>query len=152
MMHSKLENSFCSNLVAILIKRTNNYKRNKKVVFNEVILPALAMITGVLIANVRYNYRSPPETLSPEMYPANQNIFYNAEPVDTLNSNVPTSQLIQKFPMYESMFKTQETNGARNATEMYDFSDLVYQYGQQYCGVEPYQYGSFEIYQANNET
>ena len=56
LMHSKLDNSFCSNLVAILIKRANNYKRNKKVMFNEVILPALAIITGVLIANVRYNY------------------------------------------------------------------------------------------------
>ena len=56
LMHSKLDNSFCSNLVAIFIKRVNNYKRNKKVVFNEVILPALAIISGVLIANVRYNY------------------------------------------------------------------------------------------------
>ena len=91
LMHSKLDNSFCSNLVAILIKRANNYKRNKKVMFNEVLLPALAMITGVLIANVRYNYQSPAETLSPEMFPPNQNIFYNAEPVDTLNSNVQTS-------------------------------------------------------------
>ena len=56
LMHSKLDNSFCSNLVAILIKRVNNYKRNKKVMFNEVILPALAIITGVLLANIRYNY------------------------------------------------------------------------------------------------
>ena len=56
LMHSKLDNSFCSNLVAILIKRVNNHKRNKKVMFNEVILPALAIITGVLLANIRYNY------------------------------------------------------------------------------------------------
>ena len=56
LMHSKLDNSFCSNLGAILIKRANNYKRNKKVMFNEVILPALAIVAGVLIANVRYMY------------------------------------------------------------------------------------------------
>ena len=56
LMHSKLDNSFCSNLAAILIKRSNNYKRNKKVMFNEVILPALAMVSGVLIANIRYMY------------------------------------------------------------------------------------------------
>ena len=65
LMHSKLDNSFCSNLIAILIKRTNNYKRNKKVIFNEVLLPALAMVAGVLLANVRYTNRSPVETLEP---------------------------------------------------------------------------------------
>ena len=69
LMHSKLDNSFCSNLVAILIKRTNNYKRNKKVIFNEVILPALAMVTGVLIANIKGTVRSLPEILGPHMYP-----------------------------------------------------------------------------------
>ena len=46
-----------------------NYSRNKKVVFNEVILPALAMIFGVYIANLNYTYRSPEETLSPSLYP-----------------------------------------------------------------------------------
>ena len=52
LMHSKLDNSFCSNFAAIFIKRFNNYRRNKKVMFNEVILPALAIVPGVLIANI----------------------------------------------------------------------------------------------------
>ena len=65
MMHSKLDNSFCSNLIAILVKRTNNYKRNKKVLFNEVLLPAIAMVFGVFLANIRYTYRSPAELLEP---------------------------------------------------------------------------------------
>ena len=69
LMHSKLDNSFCSNLVAILIKRTNNYKRNKKVIFNEVILPALMMVVGVFIANIKGTVRSEPEVLDSRMYP-----------------------------------------------------------------------------------
>ena len=59
LMHSRLDNSFCSNLIAILVKRTKNYGRNKKVLFNEVMLPAIAMVVGILIANIRYTYRSP---------------------------------------------------------------------------------------------
>ena len=151
-MNSKLDNSFCSNLAAILIKRTNNYKRNKKVMFNEIILPALAIITGVLIANVRYFYQSPAETISPEMYPPNQKILFNSEAVDAANSNIAPSQLIENFPMYQSMFTTYDTDGAIGAEEMYEFSNLVYKFGQEKCGREPYQYGSFEIYQANSET
>ena len=48
--------------------------------------------------------------------------------------------------MYQSMFTAYESDGAIGAEEMYEFSDLVFEFGQEYCGREPYQYGSFEIY------
>ena len=86
------------------------------------------------------------------MYPPNQKILFNSEAVDAANSNIAPSQLIENFPMYRSMFTTYDTDGAIGAEEMYEFSDLVYKFGQEKCGREPYQYGSFEIYQANSET
>ena len=52
--HSKLNNSFCSNLFAILGKRINFYKRNKRIAFSEVVFPAIIMVVGVLIASIRY--------------------------------------------------------------------------------------------------
>ena len=138
LMYSKLDNSFCSNFAAIFIKRFHNYRRNRKVMFNEVILPALAMVTGVLIANINYHYQSPPETISPEMYPPNQKFLFNSEAVDATNSNIPPSQIIEQFPMYESMFTAYETNAAKGSPEMYEFSNQVYRFGLQNCGVEPF--------------
>ena len=81
-MYSTLDNSFCSNLIAILIKRIHNYRRNKKVIFNEVIIPAMSMVVGIIIANLSFTVRSPAETLDPRMYPANQPVLYNSVPID----------------------------------------------------------------------
>ena len=57
------------------------------------------------------------------MYPANQKFLFNSEAVDAAHSNIPPSQIIEQFPMYESMFTTYETNAAKGSSEMYDFSD-----------------------------
>ena len=149
-MHSKLDNSFCSNLIAILVKRTKNYGRNKKVLFNEVMLPAIAMVVGVLIANIRYTYRSPAETLSPDMYPEDQKILFNAEPIDKENSNLQIQQFMENLPG-SGYFNPVETDGAEQE-EFYAHGDVVYNFGLENCGVEPYQYGAYEIYQANNVT
>ena len=43
----ELDNSFLSNLKAVLYKRFNGYKRNKKAIFNEVVVTALFMIAGI---------------------------------------------------------------------------------------------------------
>ena len=47
-----------------------------------------------------------------------------------MNSNIAPSQLIEQFPMYETMFTTYETDAAKGSPEMYDFSDYVYKFGQ----------------------
>jgi glucan phosphorylase len=46
----ELDRSFCNNLFAVVKKRLHNYKRNRKAVFNEMILPALIMVAGFILA------------------------------------------------------------------------------------------------------
>ena len=146
LMHSQLDNSFCSNLIAILIKRFNNYKRNKKVIFNEVFLPAIAIVVGVYIANLQFMVRSPRETLSPSMYPLPQKILFNSEPIDKENSNVSPMTMIENLPDFEASFLPYETDDALGNSKFFSYSNLVYDFGRENCGQEPYHYGSYEIY------
>jgi hypothetical protein len=48
----EIDGSFYNNLKAILYKRFSNYKRNKKAIFNESILPALLMILGIGLTRI----------------------------------------------------------------------------------------------------
>jgi hypothetical protein len=54
----ELDESFFNGLTAILFKRVCNYKRNKKAIFNEVILPAIIMVGGFALSLYTPTFRS----------------------------------------------------------------------------------------------
>lgn len=54
-----LDESFLSNLKAVFFKRINNYKRNKRALLSEVIIPSAMMMIGVSLARLTYTTRSP---------------------------------------------------------------------------------------------
>ena len=56
---TELDESFLSNLNAVLYKRACNYKRNKKAIVTEVVLPALIMFIGVYLSRLSYLEQSP---------------------------------------------------------------------------------------------
>jgi len=45
-----LDDSFFNNLSAVIYRRFSNYRRNKKAIFNEAIIPAIIMVFGVTIS------------------------------------------------------------------------------------------------------
>jgi hypothetical protein len=47
-----LDESFLNNLLGIVYQRFSNYRRNKKAIFNEAILPAIIMVVGVSVATI----------------------------------------------------------------------------------------------------
>ena len=47
-----LDESFLNNLLAVLYKRFASYRRNRKALFNEAIIPALVMIVGIALSRV----------------------------------------------------------------------------------------------------
>jgi len=110
------------------------------------------MIFGVYIANLNYTYRSPIETLHPTLYPDGMKLLYNSRPVDSDSSNVQTSWLIDNLPSDGYNWSPLMTDETLNEEEFYSFSDAVYEYGLASVGKMPYQYGAYEIYQANTET
>ena len=46
----ELDESFSNNLAAVVYRRFSNYRRNKKAIFNEAIIPAIIMVFGVSIS------------------------------------------------------------------------------------------------------
>lgn len=54
-----LDESFLNNIQAVLYKRYSNYKRNKKAIFNETVIPAVLMIIGIFVSRIITNKQSP---------------------------------------------------------------------------------------------
>jgi len=48
----EIDTSFFNNLVAVLLQRFNNYKRNKYAIFNDAILPAILLTLGVGLSQI----------------------------------------------------------------------------------------------------
>jgi hypothetical protein len=54
----QLDTSFCNVLIAVIVRRFHNYRRNKKALFNEVVLPSLIVIAGFVLALSAPAFRS----------------------------------------------------------------------------------------------
>lgn len=48
----ELDESFFNNLSAVIYRRFSNYRRNKKAIFNEAIIPGIIMVFGVTISQI----------------------------------------------------------------------------------------------------
>lgn len=48
----QLDESLSTNLLAVLYRRYANYKRNKKAIFSEVVVPTLIMICGIALTKI----------------------------------------------------------------------------------------------------
>lgn len=66
---NKLNTSFCNNFAGVLIKRFNSYRRAKKRVFTEILLPSAFMIFGVWISSLDFSFRSDSRLITPSLYP-----------------------------------------------------------------------------------
>lgn len=54
-----MDTSFVTNLGAVLYRRFSNYKRNKKSLFSDVVVPALLLILGISLSKIREDIHSP---------------------------------------------------------------------------------------------
>ena len=82
-----LDTTFCNNFRGVLLKRFNSYKRSKKRVCVEMLLPSAFMIFGVWLSSIDFNYRSDPRILSPSLYPLKQKLYMNEFVYDQADSN-----------------------------------------------------------------
>lgn len=88
--------------MAIMFKKVSNYRRNRRAVFNEAILPAIIMVIGVGFSRYFANWRSPSRILSPGRLPLPQKLLIN--PSATLQGDVYISDLIDGLPEVGSAF------------------------------------------------
>jgi hypothetical protein len=93
----ELDNSFLNNLKAILYKRTNGYKRNKKALINEVLVPALFMIAGIALTKRPRNWQSDSRIQTPDRLPLPQALMFNPNAVIS-SSDVSMIDLATNLP------------------------------------------------------
>ena len=147
---NKLDTSFCNNFAAVLIKRFNSYRRSKRRVCTEIFLPSAFMIFGVWISSLDFSFRSPSRLLEPSLYPLKQRLLMNENIYDLEDSTLSPLIFAENLPEYESSFDV--TWRPEEPGETFDeFGDAVYEMGIEQGSKEPYIYGSYEMFQADNE-
>jgi ATP-binding cassette subfamily A (ABC1) protein 3 len=94
---SELDNSFLNNLKAILYKRYNGYRRNKKGLITEVVVPALFMIAGIALTKRARNWQSVSRIQTPDRLPLPQALLFNPNAVIP-SSDVSMVDLVRNLP------------------------------------------------------
>jgi ATP-binding cassette subfamily A (ABC1) protein 3 len=127
---SEKDVSFISNLKAVLIKRANIYKRNRRSFLFETLIPSLIILCGVAISKYSDQWkRSPVKDVSPDLYPLKQKLLVNKTPIDYLRSDLTPEKLIANLP--QNVF---DVTYDENVYKSYDeFSKAIYDFGSIYA-------------------
>mmetsp|Transcript_5012 Transcript_5012/g.6117 ORF Transcript_5012/g.6117 Transcript_5012/m.6117 type:complete len:398 (-) Transcript_5012:700-1893(-) len=145
----KLDESWCNNFCAVLMKRINSYKRSKKRVVTEIFLPSAFLIFGVWLSSIDFSFRSPSRLIEPDLYPLKQKLLVNRDLYTTEGSEGLTpADFAKNLPDYEDAFDVTYNPKSPGAT-FDSFGDDLYEFGISEAYYEPYMYGSYEIYEAN---
>ena len=117
--HSRTDQSFWSNLKAVLYKRANIYRRNRRNFLYETLIPALVILFGTGLSKISRTKRSPPEIISPDMFPLPQKILINRTPIDHHNTDVTTDELAYNLPMADTAFDINFDSEKRTREDTY---------------------------------
>lgn len=71
---------FISHFMALLIKRIQIFKRDTRGFVCEIFLPCLVVVAGLSIMLIKFNFESPPNVLSGDLYEKPQDLLYSADP------------------------------------------------------------------------
>jgi hypothetical protein len=151
--HAEVDTSFQNNFMAVLIMRLNSYKRNKKAFLNEVIIPALIMLVALALTKIPRNYESVSRVLDPDWLPQPQSVLVNPLPVVLKDENANQMDFITNLPgsWDWQLSSWNQSSAVTPTTTFQNFGDQVFQTGQERNPTPPYQYGSFQIYEADIE-
>ena len=131
------------------MKRVNSYKRSKKRVITEIILPSAFLIFGVGISTIDFAFRSDSKVYEPSLYPFKQKLLINRDLYKSEGSDGLTpSDFATNLPDYTDAFDV-TYNPKQPGLTFDDFGDDLYEFGITEAAIEPYMYGSYEIYEAN---
>ena len=98
---AKLERSFIYHLKAVFFLRWSIYKRNLRGVLNEMMLPALICLCGVLFSKIAFYKASESKILSPSNFPLPNKILMNTILYENSNSDTKPEKLWNGFPEIE---------------------------------------------------
>lgn len=145
--NKKIDQSFFTNLSACLYQRFSNYKRNKTLIFNDAILPAILLLLGVGLSQIKIDWTQPSRVIAPSRLPLPQTVYINQAPVVT-TSDVSVQDLFATLPNSDSSFiALYDDDWDSSTTTIKDFSDDIFFAAKTEL---PYMYGAYEIYEADS--
>jgi hypothetical protein len=151
--HSPTDESFCTNLKAVLRKRTIIYRSNKKFFLMEALVPGIIIIIGILIskyASFKSHARSDPRHFTTNLLPKKQKTLFNTTPMNQRDSDMGTEVLAYNLPQADTAFDIYFDRSKRTREDSYEvFGWSVFDFGQKNCAEEPYMYTSYDIFQAS---
>ena len=88
-----------------MIKRINSYRRSKKRLLTEILLPSAFMVFGVWLSSLDFTYRSDSRVLQPDLYPLKQKILMNKDLyTENGSSGLTPADFAENLPAYDSSF------------------------------------------------
>ena len=146
---------------AQILKRFYIYRRNYKGLIVEVLIPVLLVLIGFAFSKVTFFFASNDHTLSPSLLPLKQRILVNNFPVKqsaNLTGNNSTLWLSKQLPDYSAAWDITMKNYTNANGTAQGEQDMFLQFDRDVFdnrhegSVEPFRYGSYYIYEANNKT
>lgn len=124
--------------------RVSNYKRNKRALFNDAVIPCLLLILGVCLSQIRESFEQESRILQPDRLPLPQQLVLNPEAVAT--SDIDMSKLYDTLPGQPSSFDAVYDSDWDSSTTIVNFIDEIFENRR---GELPYMYGSYQTYSAS---
>jgi len=129
-----------------LYQRWSNYKRNKYLIFSDAILPAILLLLGVGLSQLKIDWTQPSRVITPSRLPLPQTVYINKSPV-VQSSDVTVEELFEDLPNQDSSFiALYDSDWDSATTTVEDFSDSIFYSAKTEL---PYMYGAYEIYEAD---
>ena len=125
----------------------------------EILIPALLILVGFGFSKIQLYFSSPERPLTPSLLPLKQRLLVNQRLIRQSPFDIPPKTLISSLPDFDTAFdvtykdysyiNTNSFQGER--TLLREFDKDVFNSRLQ-GEMEPYRYGSYFIYEANNKT
>jgi hypothetical protein len=151
--------TFGSHLKTLFSKRFNTSKRNWRGLLIEVFIPALLILIGFGFSKIQLYFNSPERPITPALLPWKQRILVNSKLVRTSEYDIPIQSLIESLPSYdEGAFEPTYRDYSYVNTDIRGERALLQEFDQDVFDMrlegplEPYRYGSYFVYEANNLT
>ena len=131
----------------IFIRHLKEHWANKARFLALLIMPGLFTYSSWHFARYYEAKAVDSRVISPDWYPLKNKILVNEE---TIIGGKDTKRWVERLPMYEEAFEPTYVSTA-NHSDFYPFYDALLEYCQDEASERPWSYGSYELYEMDDE-
>lgn len=109
-------------------------------------LPAVIVLSGMVISRIGFYKESPTKVLTPSIMPLPNKLLVNQQFFNTIYSDTQPSVLWQNLPESTKSFKFANAEDLGKNMTFKDYQKAVINYGNQQVDKYPYLYASYEAF------